>query len=84
MEEKFKWDETTQGESQRPYRLWDAQAKKNMPFRFYKDKDRACIGALIECKRAKPGFAVEVYDCTTMRLVAQYRRTPTGMTFLKG
>lgn len=50
-------------ETVRPYRLWDATAKRPVRYRYYSDSKRAHDGALIEARwNKKPGFAIEVYN----------------------
>lgn len=72
---------THHASSTRPFRLWDAVAKRDLRWRYYISKDGAHWGALKECRWAKVGTTVEVYDCTTGRLYGQYTRTPTSITF---
>jgi hypothetical protein len=68
-------------EPARPYRLWDAQAKEYLQWRYYKYPRNAHLGALIEARWAKPGTVIEVLDIRGEQLLGQYRRTPTSVTF---
>lgn len=67
------WTEAD-GEAKRPYRLWDAANKRNVPHRYYGIKRNALNGALLEVRWGKVGTALEVYDCRTGALLGQYRR----------
>jgi len=58
--------------SVRPFRLWDANAKKPVQWHCYKYKDKAHIGALIKTRWSKVGTAIEVYDCRNGKLLGQY------------
>ena len=66
----------------RPYRLWDANGKKQVRWRCYSDPKRAHIGALIEAKFAKVGTSVEVYNANNGRMLGQYTRRLHSVTFL--
>ena len=65
----------------RPYRLWDANAKTALRFRYYSDSKRAHLGALIECRWSQIGVTIEVYNATTGRLLGQYTRRVNGIKF---
>ena len=65
----------------RPYRLWDANAKKALRWRCYSDPKRAHMGALIECRWAKVGTTVEVYNSSNGRLLGQYGRGVNDIKF---
>lgn len=80
VEVKYRWDES-RGEPQRPYRLWDAQNKQNLRYRYYSDPKRAHIAALIEAKWSRVGASIEVYDCRTGRLLGQYTRRVHSVDF---
>ncbi|MCC6489121.1 MAG: hypothetical protein IT364_16600 [Candidatus Hydrogenedentes bacterium] len=71
-------------ESKRPYRLWDANAKCALRWRYYSNPKRAHMGALIEARWAKVGTVVEVYNAENGRLLGQYRRTATTIEFTQG
>ena len=58
----------------RPFRLWDAKAKKAMPWRNYKHRRNAHLGALVEARWSKVGTCIEVYDATNGKLCGQYTR----------
>jgi hypothetical protein len=68
-------------ESKRPYRLWDANAKVQLRWRYYASPRNAHLGALIEARWGKPGTAIEVFDMRGWKLLGQYRRTPTSVAF---
>jgi hypothetical protein len=65
----------------RPFRLWDAKAKKHKTGCCYKYERNALNGALLAVKWGKIGDAIEVYDVETGRLLAQYVRKPTTVWF---
>ncbi len=67
--------------TQRPYRLWDANAKKPLRWRCYSDPKRAHIGALIDCRWAQVGTTVEVYNVSNGRMLGQYTRRVATVTF---
>jgi hypothetical protein len=67
--------------TKRPYRLWDAVTKAPVRWRCYAYPRNAHMGALIEARWGKPGYAVEVYDIRTGALLGQYTRTPTSVKF---
>lgn len=68
----------------RPYRLWDAKRKQNMRWRYYSDKRRAHMGALIEARWAHVGDVIEVYDARTGRMLGQYIRMVDTIRFIEG
>jgi len=82
-EEKYEWDKD-RGEAERPYRLWDAVNRKNIRWRYYGDKKRAHIAALIECRWLAVGATIEVYDCRNGKLLGQYTRRVDTIRFLEG
>lgn len=65
----------------RPYRLWNAQEKAPMRWRYYSDPKRAHVGALIEARWAKIGTTIEVYNVTNGRLLGQYTRRVNHIDF---
>jgi len=81
-EERYEWDKD-RGEAQRPFRLWDAVKKQNIRWRYYADKKRAHIAALIEVRWMQIGAAVEVYDCRTGKLLGQYIRRVDTIRFIE-
>jgi hypothetical protein len=70
-----------QPDSVRPFRLWDAKAKKALRWRCYSDKRRAHIGALIEARWSMIGTVVEVFDIRNGKLLGQYVRRLDTVTF---
>jgi hypothetical protein len=66
----------------RPYRLWNANEKEPLRWRYYSDPRRAHIGALIETRFAKVGVTIEVYNATSGRLLGQYTRGVNSIKFL--
>lgn len=70
-------------DSPRPYRLWNANEKELVRYRWYKWPRNAHLGALIEARWAKPGEAFEVIDIRTASLLGQYLRTPTSVQFMQ-
>lgn len=69
--------------TQRPYRLWNAVAKRDMRYRYYKIKRNALDGALLEARWAKVGAVIEVYDCRTASHLGTFKRHPTTISFTK-
>jgi len=70
-------------EAARPFRLWNANDKELIRWRWYKYSRNAHLGALIEARWAEPGAVVEVIDIRTASLLGQYKRTPTSIQFTK-
>lgn len=58
----------------RPYRLWNANTKEPMRWRYYTEPKRAHMGALLEARWASVGTVIEVYSASTGRLLGQYKR----------
>jgi len=71
-------------ESLRPFRLWNANTKEQMRWRYYSDKKHAHIGALIEVRWSEVGTTIEVFDTTTGRLLGQYTRKVNTVAFMGG
>jgi hypothetical protein len=65
----------------RPFRLWDAQEKKPLRWRYYVHKEKAHIAALIEVRWAAVGTTIEVYNATSGKLLGQYTRKVNRITF---
>jgi hypothetical protein len=65
----------------RPYRLWDANAKKQMRWRYYSDPKRAHMGALVEARWSKVGVCIEVFNANNGRLLGQYKRAIQTIEF---
>lgn len=81
--ERTKWDESTRGESQRPFRLWDARKKVDVRWRYYASERSAHTGALIELWwYGHLGDSYEVYDIRTGRLLGTYTKRTAGVGFL--
>ena len=68
-------------DSQRPFRLWDAKAKKELRWRYYGDRRRAHFAALVEARWADVGTCIEVYDASTGHLCGQYMRRVNNVEF---
>lgn len=66
----------------RPFRLWDANAKVAIRYRYYVHRRKAEMGALIEARYAKVGTTIEVFNAETGRLLGQYTRKIHTVTFL--
>lgn len=60
-----------QRETARPFRLWDAKARRFLRWRYYSSARRAHDGALIEVRWSK-GEAIEVLDIRTAKWLATY------------
>lgn len=67
----------------RPYRIWDSNGKCDVRYRYYTHSKRAHMGALIECKWAKPETVYEVYNVNTGKVLGQYKRMISSVVFLK-
>ena len=65
----------------RPFRLWDARHKRLVPSRAFKFKERAHMGALIECRWAAVGHTIEVFDISNGKLLGQYTRRVNRIDF---
>ena len=65
-EDRYIWDKE-RGEAARPFRLWDSVNRVNLRWRYYGDKKRAHMAALIEARWLPIGSTIEVYDCRTGR-----------------
>jgi hypothetical protein len=72
---------TTVADPKRPFRLWNANEKKQVRYRYYSDVRRAHVAGMIEARWAKVGVTIEVYDASNGRLHGQYTRTPTSINF---
>ena len=68
----------------RPFRIWDADAKKDLPYRYYAIKANAHNAALIEVRWSKVGVTLEVYDKRTAKLLGTYSRKLHTIAILKG
>jgi len=82
-EERYEWDKE-RGDAMRPFRLWDAEERKNIRYRFYADKQRAHTAAMIEARWSHIGKSIEVYDCRTGKLLGQYTRRVDSIRFAEG
>lgn len=82
-EHYYEWDKE-RGEAKRPFRLWNANEKKNIQWRYYADKKRAHIGALIEARWSPIGTTIEVYDCRNAKLLGQYTRRVDTIKYMEG
>lgn len=71
-------------ETVRPYRLWNANKGEFLRWRYYSDRRRCHIGALIEARWSRIGTVIEVIDVSTTRLVGQYKRGVHDIKFLRG
>jgi hypothetical protein len=67
----------------RPFRIWDAKKKANVPHRCYATERAAMISALILTRWAKVGETLEVHDISTGRLIGQYTRRVSSISFAK-
>lgn len=68
----------------RPYRIWDARAKKHLIGRNYAYERSAHNGALLIARWSKVGESLEVYDARTGQLIGQYTRRLHFVSFMKG
>lgn len=67
--------------STRPYRIWHAEYRKNLPGRNYTVLRNAHNSALAECRWARVGLTLEVYDVRNGRLMGQYTRKVDTVSF---
>lgn len=65
----------------RPFRLWDAKAKKPLAHRCYAIKENAHMGALSEARWAKVGTVYDVYDVRNGKMIGQYIRRVNTIDF---
>jgi hypothetical protein len=79
---KRRWT-TADGLPKRPFRIWDANAKKDVRYRYYQIKKNALDGALLEVRWGKVGTALEVYDCRYGALLGTFVRHATTISFTK-
>lgn len=71
--------------TERPYRLWDANQKVQIRWRYYSDLRRAHWGALKEVRWAKTiGTTIEVYNAHTGKFLGSYTLRVNSVTFVKG
>lgn len=80
---KFTWDRSKRGEAVRPYRLWDAENKKNLAYRCYSDPKRAHMAALIEARWQAVGTSIEVYDVRGSKFLGSYTRRISTILFME-
>lgn len=62
----------------RPIRIWDAQSRTVVRYRYFHFIKRAEEAALGLAYWQKPGRALEVYDSRSGRLLAQFLKRPDG------
>jgi hypothetical protein len=74
---------TKHEETQRPYRLWDSEAKKEVRWRYYSDSTRAHNAALIEVRWSKVNTTLEVYNCVSGALLGTYKRKLDSISYTK-
>lgn len=80
-DKRYSWNTKERGEAKRPFRLWDAQRRKNMPWRAYGSARNAHNAALLEVRWAALHESIEVYDVRTGRLHGQYTRRVDSVFF---
>lgn len=66
----------------RPYRLWDAKEKHQVPHRYFGDPKNAHMAALVEARWARIGYTIEVFNTANGRLLGQYTRTVNTIEFM--
>ena len=67
----------------RPYRLWNANLKQDVRWRYYQYLERAHTGALITARDSKVGVVIELYNFNTGKLLGQYKRTVNSVDLSK-
>jgi len=65
----------------RPFRIWDAVNKRDLPRRCYHDAKRAFSVALLLAPTFQRGAKLEVYHASTGRLVGQVITRARGILF---
>lgn len=60
----------------RPFRLWDAKAKRQLQWRNYAYTWSAIAGAWAEIQWAKPNTNIEVFDIRNGRHIATFSMRP--------
>lgn len=69
--------------TKRPFRLWNPKLKAEYRWRYYGEYKRAINAAFIELKWSAIGTVIEVIDKRNGKLIGQYKRTVTSVTFHK-
>lgn len=69
-------------DTKRPFRLRDETKNEDIRYRCFIYKHNAHIAALIECRWAKVGTTIAVYNASTGRLSGQYTRKVNTVSFL--
>jgi len=70
-------------DSVRPFRIWDARAKKQCIGRNFKYSRNAHDRALLMLRWGKVGMQLEVFDIETGKLMGQYVRGLHAVSFTK-
>lgn len=71
-------------QGERPWRLWDADAKSHVAHHYYQYKENAQIGAYLWVYDSPIGTKIEVYNVNTARVIGQYIRRVHSVYFLTG
>ena len=66
----------------RRFRLWNANEKTEIRWRYYVHVRNAHLGALIECRWSPVGTTIEVFDAEGYVLLGQYTRGVDAIKFL--
>jgi hypothetical protein len=64
---------------QKPFRIWDENAKRDLPWRCYKTFERAIEKSLILLVWLDVGNSYTVYDSRSHKARAQWKRTVNGL-----
>lgn len=64
---------------ERPFRIWDEGAKRDLPHRQYLTYERAIERALTLLVWLRPGNAYTIYDARNWQALRQWKRTLDGM-----
>ena len=68
--------------SKRPYRLWDAKAKKHIRYRYFAIPVHAHWAAMQELRWAAVGCTIEILDIShANKELGQYTRRVNSLTF---
>lgn len=81
-DKRILWD-AERGPAKRPFRIWDARGKKNLPHRCYATERNAMNACLIEIRWSQVGETLEVYNAVTGKLSGQYTRKIASIAFTK-
>jgi hypothetical protein len=68
---------------QKPFRIWDENAKRDLPWRSYKTFERAVEKTLVLLVWLPIGNAYTIYDSRSHKAKRQWKRTVDGLKELR-